>query len=430
MSTQLLFRDTMVEDPTAALLGHTPTPFGGPPWEYNATPGAYLCHPTGFLDGPSGSPDPARNQFSLPLSVTLWRMVIDIKRGGTDFVGGGFAAFAYCSDVAIASFDTPNSIAFGVARRSISSVQFSVQYNLPGGGITALLSADIEHQPNTWQRYIVECDELAGRFALYVADAFTGWNERSLAQAAVGGSISGTGVFPVDLATHIATDTTHRLIAVQGGWAGSGLVYFAARDVQVWELEPQVEPADQAIIPFPFRFQWPIVETFSFATSVLEAEDQNEQRIALRDPDVPRREFRARVVAHTPGESDHLQAVLFGRNLNPYYVPQWQHAMHLTAAAVATDTTLQLSDTTLRELLTGRPLMLYRSWNQYEVVVIDTVDSPTQVTLVDTLVGDWTQHATEVIPLRAGRLAAVVPVTRPTAGLAELDMDWLLEAVP
>jgi hypothetical protein len=214
------------------------------------------------------------------------------------------------------------------------------------------------------------------------------------------------------LATHIATDTTHRHIAVLGGWQGFGLVYFRGSDLQVWEIEQQVEPVDLDPIPFPFRLEFPIAETFVFATNIIEAEDQTEQRIALSDPDVPRRKLRAHVIVHEPGESDHLSALLFGGNVRRYLVPQWQHSTHLDVSVVATGTVLQVRSTAFRELIPGRQLMLWTWWDTWEVVTILTVDSDTQITLADPLVSDWPGGLTEVIPLRVGVLDSVVPINQ------------------
>ena len=236
----LHFRDTFAED--ANLDAHTPTPSGGPSWEYDDVSGAYTCHAAGYLDGPNAaSTAPARNLFSLPVGVKKWRIQVDISRGGVDFVGGGFTVIALTAPGPIASWVAgDNCLQVGVARRDFGSVQFSVQYNRPDilGGVdfVALRSCSIAMAANTSRRFICEVDEVAGACTLFVADAGTGANELTDTQAAITAPV-GDGLFTSELAAHVANDTTHRLIGLSGGWAASGIVYFSASDLRVYELE-------------------------------------------------------------------------------------------------------------------------------------------------------------------------------------------------
>jgi hypothetical protein len=434
----LLFRDKFNED--VDLSSHAPN-IGGGTWEYDGASSLYVCHnssfsgsPSGYLDTPSGGGSiVARNPFVLPVGATRWRAVIDIYRSPVENgTGGGFEFYAYCAPGSISSFSSLNTLVMGVRRVSANSVQFSAIHvrpaSPPGPATVNIVSCDV--LTLGWRRYIMEVDELLGTVELFLADAFTGLSEITALNGSTSG-LTGTGDIPAELATHISTDTGDRLIGILTGWATVGLVYFAGRDLQIWQLPlatPQVESDPPAPVAFPFKFEPPIPETFRFATRIIETEDQTEQRLALSDPALPRRKIQARIITHEPGESDHLMALLFGNNTGRYWTPQWQHVTRLDVDAAITDTTLQLRSTAFRELIPGRKLMLWTSWNSWEIVEILTVDSGVQVTLVDPLAGGWLKGITEVIPLRIGTLEGLVPFERPTSGLVDIELDWTLEA--
>lgn len=310
----LLFRDTFAED--ANLVDHTPTPSGGPAWEYDDIPGAYTTHVYGALDGPpAASTAPARNLYSIPTSVTKWRIQIDLSRGGVDAVGGGFIVYALVAPGAIASWDPINCLSIGIIRRSLTEVSFTATYirpaTPPGPSGVTLRSGSILMPGSTAKRFILEVDQTAGTVELYVADAITGLNELTIGVASLD-PVVGDGLFTQELTDHVANDTTERLIGLQGGWASSGLVYFAASELRVYELEvlPTGDPCTQLLQVFADNrttLLWEVSTDPNHAFPFLEEpSDYAEQELDFAGGAASIGTMRARIIdkAQIPGDQD------------------------------------------------------------------------------------------------------------------------------
>jgi hypothetical protein len=323
----LLFRDTFAE--TANLPDHTPTPSGGPAWEVNDPDAdAYTSHvgslggsPAGYLDGAiAAATGPARNAFLIPVGVKRWRKAIDVFRGGVDAVGGGFTFYTYAAAGPIGTWDAKNTVAWGVARRDADKVQFSVVYarpTLPAGPTTVdILSASVFMGPNEWRRFIVEVDETLGTGQLFLADAFTGANELTMAEAFTAGDLedpaTGPGTLPAELLDHIANDPEDRLLGLQGGWSASGQVYFAARDLQfLWiETLPTGNPCSQIVTVFGIDSITPLWEVGTDPAHenpyLEDGQDYLEQEIDIAKGAATLGTIRARIIdkAMVPGDQD------------------------------------------------------------------------------------------------------------------------------
>jgi hypothetical protein len=83
--------------------------------------------------------------------------------------------------------------------------------------------------------------------------------------------------------------------------------------------------------------------------------------------------------------------------------------------------------TAARDLVQGRLALLWRNFDDWEPVTIESVTVDT-VTLQAPLTMDW-RKGTTLLPLRLGLLGAVIPLTRHGPHLAEFDAQFLLDAV-
>jgi hypothetical protein len=233
----LEFRDTFSGADGDPLRFHTPTPSGGPAWEYlaSASNDRYMVHVSdGNLVGPacpnqrvtalpniSAPATMARNAYTVGVGETF-RLSADVYRGPVDFVGGGATFYAYVRDTA-AYNDRKDTLTLEITRHSAVSVSATVRYispTDPTGTLTLILGGDLTHVGDSSRRYILEVDEGATTVRLYRADAINGANEELL----------GTGTLPAALAAHGSAD---RHVGLEIGAAGSGLVYFSMSNFEV-----------------------------------------------------------------------------------------------------------------------------------------------------------------------------------------------------
>jgi hypothetical protein len=180
------------------------------------------------------------------------------------------------------------------------------------------------------------------------------------------------------------------------------------------------------LIPFPFRINWPMQETFKYATNIIESANGSEQRIRQRR--LPRRGIAGTVVVGESDAATYLQALLFGWNTHAYGVPMWWNVAELSTAVSIGEVVLPITDTTDRDLIAGRICLLWRAHNDWESVVLESVDGPNQVTIRSPLRKNWTPRRTLLLPVRLGRLADTVPHRRDGRHLASMDVAFEIEA--
>lgn len=182
-------------------------------------------------------------------------------------------------------------------------------------------------------------------------------------------------------------------------------------------------------LPFPYRFNWPQQEVFSWLTDVFVGDDGSEQRRAVRDPAVPRRGIRGIVNAFGEDEAVRLLALLFGWNHRVYGVPFWWNAAELTADVLEGASVVELEETAGRDLIPGRPCLLWRSPRYWEIVYLESIEVD-GVTLTAPVEAEWARRDTVLLPLRLGRMSAVIPLSRPASRQVSMQVEFLLEAVP
>lgn len=164
---------------------------------------------------------------------------------------------------------------------------------------------------------------------------------------------------------------------------------------------------------FAFSPNWvrPVNERLSWLTDIVQVYDGGEQRIALRS--TPRRRIEYELLT-VEQDATYLDALLWAWQSQPYVVPMWMDAQHLTGALAPGATTIPVI-TGGYDYHAGGLALIARGPREYEVLEIDAVEVDT-ITLAEPTFAAW-PAGTRIYPARTGRLPEAQPVERLTAGL-------------
>lgn len=204
-----------------------------------------------------------------------------------------------------------------------------------------------------------------------------------------------------------------------------------AQNTILWDFTGLAEPlftiTGLRLLPFTISPDWDagISDFRAWVTNVFVADDDTEQREALRF--LPRRSYGYRAAALEDRESGLLQSLLWSWQGRAYGVLMWQDASQLQGDVPA-DTQDLLVDTTNMGLVVGDTVILISdafTWFASPIIELTAgsikLDTPTDQ--------DFFANKTQVIPLKLGRLAAQVPVVRPTIGTSSVDIKFDLQVV-
>lgn len=416
------FLDTLIGNGSTDvnLVDHDPShPFesGVTDWEYTGDPDDYFVPSFGgILAGPGVS---AVARLNAPFNHTDLQIWSNLFHLGVDDAGHGTGFALFVPDTAIGSFDNRAFLRVGLDRSGAGGVTPRIVWHKADGTTQALFTGpEISFPLSSRLRLIATVQQDPEDEDLFVVSVAT-------ADAPTGTDVTvhGTAEVPAEL---LEAGHTH-IGAIVGRQLGSAGIVVGAYHVTAPPVP--VEGVDSTgVVPFPFRFGWPQQEVFSFLTGILTSEDGQEQRVAHRNRQLPRRIIRGTVLASERDEAHRMMALLFGRNTLPYGVPLWFNSTPLREAVGAGVTVIPVDDATGRDLGAGRLALLWSAFDSWEPVVILSATSNT-VTLEAPTENAWPARATTLLPLRMGRLDSLVEFARYGAHKAEYQADFLIDAV-
>lgn len=142
-----------------------------------------------------------------------------------------------------------------------------------------------------------------------------------------------------------------------------------------------------------------VSERLAWLTDVLPHRDDTEQRRSVRLD--PRRSLTYSILPLSATEKGALENFLYARFGVAIVLPIWTDAQTLQTAAGSGQPVVEV-DTVGYDFDEGAYLCLWKSWNQYEVVQIDSLDE-SSVTLTENLGATWPAGAV-VLPARLARI--------------------------
>lgn len=158
---------------------------------------------------------------------------------------------------------------------------------------------------------------------------------------------------------------------------------------------------------FPFEPETPIEETLEFLTDVLRSRNGKEQRRALRKN--PRQILEFDIL--TDGQDRRLlENLIFDGQDRAFGVPLWYEPTALTVAAIATDLTITVEETTSRDFRVGGLAVLWNSPFDYEALEVSAVTSTT-ITFASALQGNFSV-GTRVMPVVSAHMVGTPGQTR------------------
>jgi len=173
--------------------------------------------------------------------------------------------------------------------------------------------------------------------------------------------------------------------------------------------------------PAYWPWTWPVVETLTFNTEILESHNRTEQRIA-RHGGIPRSQFRTTVLLAGDEEVASFDAVMDGWLKHTWPVPLWPQAKRHAAILLAGVDEIGL-DTRYAEFRDDSYGLIWQP-DQYEIIKIDSKTDTALVLsndLTKDLFGDkW------IVPLRRGYVLDTPNKQRLIGGAALVEMTWLV----
>lgn len=145
----------------------------------------------------------------------------------------------------------------------------------------------------------------------------------------------------------------------------------------------------------------PVVERLTWGTDTITHRDASEQRRQFRLD--PRRQLEYSILPLTVQERSSLDIFLWGAMRSPVMLPIWTDAQTLQADAASGQPVVSVTTTTY-DFDVGEYCCLWRDWNLYEVVQIQSMTS-SSITLTQNLVSTWPATLTAVLPARLARIA-------------------------
>lgn len=180
------------------------------------------------------------------------------------------------------------------------------------------------------------------------------------------------------------------------------------------------------VVPFPLEpnMRDGLRERYGFLTDVLVAHDETEQRRQLRA--VPLRGITMTVTTLEPEESAYLESLVFGWQDRAFGVPLWWDAMPLDAPLSIGEDSIAV-DTVGRDFEAGGLVIVWQDHLTWEVFTVGAVNAAS-LDVTSEATANWSAGAS-VIPLRLARLPNEVTVERPSVDVAEVELDFDVEAV-
>jgi hypothetical protein len=183
--------------------------------------------------------------------------------------------------------------------------------------------------------------------------------------------------------------------------------------------------AEPALFPFEPDGGAPTVETWKYVTNIISAENDSEQRIALRVR--PAISVAWNVLGMDLGEAGRLAALLYTNTNNRWYVPLWYSRRVATSVA---GTVYTLTDMVGTVFEVGKYALVWRHSDQWDAMTVTAVTGTT-VTLTGEV--SFPHVGAIVVPLAIGSMQAQNQISRTNIASGfgvTFDLDRTNTAIP
>lgn len=174
-----------------------------------------------------------------------------------------------------------------------------------------------------------------------------------------------------------------------------------------------------AVFSWDHNWKDDIAERLIWLTDVLTHRDDTEQRRTTRLD--PRRSLAYSILPLSISEKTALENFLYAQFGKAVMLPIWTDAQTLQTAAASGQPVVEVG-TVGYDFDAGEYLCLWRAWNDYEVVQIDSLDAAS-VTLAENLAATW-PVGTVVLPARLARIIQQQQGTRWGGNLASFALTF------
>lgn len=181
-------------------------------------------------------------------------------------------------------------------------------------------------------------------------------------------------------------------------------VPIAIKRIVLWGIEPEL----------------PYKEILSFLTDILRKRSGSEQRIALRKN--PRQRFLYPYKIDEGPTMRTLENLLFDWQSRVFGVPVWREETELTVAAIAGDTTINVTQTAYRDFRVGGLVVVFVSQSTFDVILITSIGATT-IGLDSPLLNAYAVGV-RVFPLSTCTVKATISGGRHASGMTEMQIEF------
>ena len=258
------------------------------------------------------------------------------------------------------------------------------------------------------------------------------WNAyRARSQSLIDIQVTGTAGVTVDnpdgLPTHYPPTrskiSTVRAL-VEGDWSIDNVVTWVFAGIS--PAGTTLTLIGHRLIPFPFMADMSetIEEAFAYLTDILEADDQSEQRVQLREISIRSIEY---AVWLNERDAQHANALLQGWQGRLYGVPSWQYAMRLGANLAEGSDTIVIATTDIPYEVGGL-VFLWSDPYTWEVLTVESIAAGS-ITVTTGAHQAWTAGTTIVAPMRRGYVPTDQPIAWHDLKLGRARVAFEIESV-
>lgn len=191
--------------------------------------------------------------------------------------------------------------------------------------------------------------------------------------------------------------------------------------------EPTLHLTGLRLLPFTIPPDWDagIDDVVAYATDVLTAYDDTEQRIMLRN--IPNRSISYKASGLDPRESNLLAGLLWSWQARSYGVLLWMDAAPLAADVVAGTVDIVVDTTNMTLEVGDTVILIVNAFRWFASPVAEF--TPGSIKLETALDKDFFTGVTQVIPVILGRVAGEIGMDRPTNDSTIIPIKFDLQVV-
>jgi len=172
------------------------------------------------------------------------------------------------------------------------------------------------------------------------------------------------------------------------------------------------------IVMFPYEPESPMTERLKFLTNVMESIDGSEQRVSIRL--APRQEFDFIIMREDGIERQRYELLMFDWQARVFGTPVWTEPSTTTGAITASDTIINVDDTSLSDYRVNGLAIVYESETKWDALEVSTVGA-TSITFKSPILNSYAV-GTRVMPVRTSIVSGAIQEKRYPVNLSSFAM--------